>query len=94
MNEDDTIPVATWLAARRGFIRTTSQAYAAALPMGGVNVGALAALTDLEPLWIVLTIAAWAVSPLIAGAASFLSILGAGIPEEYVAAAVDPEGGL
>lgn len=89
---NDTVPAATWLAARRGFIRTTAQAYAAALPVGGVNVAALAALTDLGTLWVVLTIAAWAVSPIIAGAASFLSIVGGGIPEEYAAAEPFPGG--
>lgn len=84
--KDETVPAATWLAARRGFIRTTSQAYAAALPVGGINVGSLMALTDLEPIWVILTVVAWLASPLIAGAASFLSIVGAGVPEEYAAA--------
>lgn len=83
---DDTVPPETWLAARRAFIRTTAQSYAAVLPVGGVNVGALAALTDLEPLWLLLTIAAWVVSPIIAGAAAFLSIVGQGVPVEYVTA--------
>lgn len=77
------VPAATWLAARRGFIRTTSQAYAAAIPVGGINVTALAALTDLGTTGIVLTAVAWAASPLLAGVASFLSIVGSGVPDEY-----------
>src|SRR5690606_40109260 len=85
-------PAAAGGAARRGFIRTTSQAYAAALPVGGINVGSLMALTDLEPIWVILTIVAWLASPLIAGAASFLSIVSQGIPEEYAAAEPSPPG--
>lgn len=83
----NTVPAATWLAARRGFIRTTAQAYAAALPIGGINVAALTAMTELGTTPLVLTGLAWAGSPLIAGVASFLSIVGAGVPDEYGTAA-------
>lgn len=79
----NTVPPATWLAARRGFIRTTSQGYAAALPIGGINVAALTAMTELGTTPLVLTGLAWIGSPLIAGLASFLSIVGAGVPDEY-----------
>ncbi len=94
---DRTIPTATLLAARRGFIRTTAQAYAAALPLGGLNAGVLLALLDLPTLVIVLTIGSWLISPIIAGAISFLSIVGDGVPDEYTRAgypARDPELGL
>jgi hypothetical protein len=86
MSNEKTVPAATWLAARRGFIRTTAQSYAAALPVGGVNVAALAALTELGTFGLTLTIVAWVLAPLIAGLASFLSIVGGGIPSEYAAA--------
>lgn len=86
MSENNAVPAATWLAARRGFIRTTSQAYAAAIPVGGINVAGLAALTDLDTTALVLTAAAWLGSPLLAGVASFLSIVGSGVPDEYASA--------
>lgn len=85
-----TVPASTWLAARRGFLRTTAQAYAAAIPVGGVNVVALTALSDLGPWLLGLTVAAWLLSPLIAGTAAFLQIVGSGIPDEYAAAAAVP----
>lgn len=80
---DSTVPAATWLAARRGFIRTTAQAYAAALPIGGLNVAALTTLTELDTIPLVLTGIAWFGSPLVVGVASFLSIVGSGVPDEY-----------
>lgn len=89
-----TVPARTWLAARRAFIRTTAQAYAAALPIGGVNVVLLEQLTTAGSTALLLTAGAWIASPLIAGSAAFLSIVGAGVPDEYAAAARSSEPGL
>ncbi|NGZ99382.1 M15 family metallopeptidase [Nocardioides sp. W3-2-3] len=80
------IPAKTRVAAKRGFIRTTAQAYAATIPAGGISAAALAgALDDPQPVLLIASIAAWLVTPLAAGAASYLSILSNGIPAEYSA---------
>lgn len=79
-----TIPDEVRVAAKRGFVRTTAQSYATALA-GGISATALLAIVAGEvPL--TATLITWgvaAVSPLIAGAASYLSIISKGIPEDY-----------
>jgi len=81
------VPAATKVAAKRGFIRTTAQAYAATIPAGGVSAAVLASVaTNPDPVAIVTTVVAALVSPPLAGLASYLSILSAGIPEEYTEA--------
>ncbi|MGW9021251.1 hypothetical protein ACWGOE_07205 [Leucobacter chromiiresistens] len=78
------IPDATRVAAKRGFVRSTAQAYATAIAGGISTTAILAVVTGEVPL--VATIVTWsvaAVSPLAAGAASYLSILSKGIPEDY-----------
>jgi hypothetical protein len=78
------IPANAHLAAKRGFIRTTAQAYGTALAGGITSVGVLAVVTGEVPLVATLvTVGVTLVSPLIAGAASYFSILGRGIPAEY-----------
>lgn len=81
---DKLIPENASLAARRGFIRTTAQSYGATLTTGisatvvlGVVTGEVALVPTLVTLGVAL------VSPLIAGAASYFSILSSGIPAEY-----------
>jgi len=75
------IPAATRLAAKRAFVRTTTQAYGASIPTA-LTVGLISdALAD--PAKAAITVAAAALSPLLAGAASYFSFLGQGIPTEY-----------
>jgi hypothetical protein len=81
---DPIVPAATKLAAKRGLVRTTAQAYSTALA-GGISATAiLATVTGEAPL--IPTLITWGValvSPLLAGVASYLSILSAGIPDDY-----------
>ena len=80
------VPADAQLAAKRGFIRTTAQAYSTALA-GGITVAivsdalAKAAAGDWAPLIISGIVALF--SPLLAGGASYLSILSNGIPADY-----------
>lgn len=86
------IPAAVKLAARRGFVRTTAQAYAATLTTGisaSVVLGIATGTVELVPTIVTLGISL--VSPLIAGAASYLTITGKGIPDEYSNAATGRE---
>lgn len=81
---DPIVPAATKLAAKRGFIRTTAQAYAATLSGGiatSVVLGIVTGTVDLLTVGVTFGVAV--VSPLIAGAASYASILSAGIPGDY-----------
>lgn len=87
---DPTVPASVVKAAKRGFIRTTAQAYAATLS-GGVTVTAVLAIVtgEVDLLTAGVTLGVAAVSPLLAGLASYLSIIGAGVPADYTAAARD-----
>lgn len=78
------IPAAVVLAAKRGFVRTTAQTYAATIPTGGVSA-ALLAQAAADPAAFALAATAALVSPLLAGLASYLSIIGSGVPTEYQA---------
>jgi len=80
---DHTIPPETRLAARRAFIRTTAQSYAAALPVGGLSVGTVAAYVDMPPSLLVVSILSWLAAPPIAGLTAYLSMVADGIPEDY-----------
>lgn len=87
---DNVIPDSTKLAAKRGFIRTTAQAAAATLTTGvsaSIVLGVVTGQVEIVPT--VVTIGIALVSPFIAGAASYLSILSNGIPQDYEAAAID-----
>jgi len=77
---DKLIPANTQLAAKRGFIRTTSQALATTIPTAGVTGAALSGMDWRAVAW---AIAAAVLSSLAAGAVSGLSILSKGIPEDY-----------
>lgn len=89
------IPADARRAAKRGFIRTTSQSYATALA-GGISASAVLAFLE-DPHWVAFVVlaAVTLVSPLAAGAASYLQILHNGIPEDYApeAGAFGPERG-
>lgn len=81
---DQIIPAATKIAAKRAFIRTTAQAYAATLTTGisaSVVIGVVTGEVDIVAIGITLGVAL--VSPLLAGAASALTMLYRGIPEDY-----------
>ena len=85
-----TIPLEAHLAAKRGFARTTAQAFASTIPTGGVSVATVVAfIEDFNPVIVVATIIAALSTPLLAGLASYFSLLSRGIPEEYVSAAVE-----
>lgn len=78
------VPDATRVAAKRGFVRTTAQSYAATLTTGisaSVVLGVVSGEIELVPTVVTLGVAV--VSPLIAGLASYLSILSSGIPDDY-----------
>lgn len=84
---DPLIPDTVRTAAKRGFIRTTAQAYAATLTTGisasvvlGIVTGEVQLIPTLVTVGVALT------SPLLAGGASYLSILSAGVPGDYLAA--------
>ncbi|GAB3616036.1 hypothetical protein GCM10027416_05930 [Okibacterium endophyticum] len=87
---DELIPASVKTAAKRGFIRTTSQAYATALA-GGISASVIIATLQGGADWaaIGITVGVTVVSPLLAGAASFLSIISKGVPEEYLDADSD-----
>lgn len=85
---EPTIPPATVLAARRAFLRTTAQAYAATIPAGGISAAAiLATIQNPDPVALGVTIAAAILSPPLAGLASALQWVAKGIPEDYAPAA-------
>lgn len=89
---DQIVPASVKLAAKRGFIRTTAQAYAATLTTGvsaTVILGVATGEIELIPTLITLGVAV--ASPVLAGAASYLSIISKGLPEDYVPAAVDQQ---
>lgn len=78
------IPADVKLAAKRGFVRTTYQAYAAALATG-VSATTLLAILDgsLDMTTAVVTAGVALVSPPVAGLVSYLQISAQGIPEDY-----------
>lgn len=85
---DTLIPRDAQLAAKRGFVRTTYQAYAALLTTGVSATTVLAIVTgELDPTTTIVTGVVALVSPPIAGLVSYLQISSAGIPEDY---ATDP----
>lgn len=90
---NDVVPAATKLAAKRGFIRTTSQSISTALA-GGLSATVIISTLTAEPNWLALGITAGVtvVSPFLAGAASYFSILSRGIPEDYVQPGVQIQG--
>lgn len=78
------VPADVKTAAKAAFVRTTSQAYATALA-GGISATLILSLIRGETAWLEMVIT-WAVaiiSPLLAGASAYLSVVASGIPEAY-----------
>ena len=81
---DPVVPPLVKLAAKRGFIRTTAQAYAATLTTGisaSVILGIVTGQVEIVPILITLGVSV--VTPFIAGLASYLSIIANGVPTDY-----------
>lgn len=79
---DQIVPAAVKLAAKRGFIRTATQSLSAAIPTSAIAI----VLSGDWWLGVGLGVASAVATALMAGAASYLSIISKGVPEEYVAA--------
>jgi len=80
------VPAAIRLAAKRAFVRTTLQGYAATIPAGGLTSAAiLAVVQNPDPLVLGTTVAAAVLTPPLAGLASWLDITYKGIPSDYQA---------
>lgn len=79
---DALVPTQTIRAAKRGFIRTTSQALKATIPTGGITGAALSGGDLITIAW---SVGAAVLSSLLAGTASYLDIISKGIPEDYQA---------
>lgn len=78
------VPTKAKTAAKRAFVRTTAQAYAATIPAGGISAAVLAsAIEDPNAVQLVATGFAWLLAPLCAGATAYLSMLSKGIPADY-----------
>lgn len=75
------VPDATKTAAKRGFIRTAAQSLSSAIPTAAIAIGA----TGDWALGVGLGVAGAIVTAGLAGAASYLSIVSKGIPEDYQA---------
>lgn len=82
---DPLIPAALKLAAKRGFVRTTFQAYAATLTTGIPSATAIVALVQDQTGWLLagITLALAVVSPPLAGLASYMMITSNGLPKDY-----------
>lgn len=74
------IPENTKVAAKRGFIRTFSQSFAGALTSGVI---VLSVLTGSALVGLASALGLALVSAAISGAASYFSIIGKGVPEDY-----------
>lgn len=85
MSKANLIPDDVQVAAKRGFIRTTFQSYAATIPAGGVTAGVIASAAS-DPRGVVTALVAAVVSPPLAGLASYFSIVSKGLPADYAAA--------
>jgi len=79
------VPEHVVLAAKRGFVRTTAQAYAATLSTGLPSAAAIVSFVQDPTGWALagVTVGLAVVTPLLAGLASYLSITSNGIPAEY-----------
>ena len=83
------IPANTKLAAKRGFIRTATQSLASVIPITAIAIPT----TGDALVGIGLGVAGAVATALLAGAASALSIVSKGIPEDYQAAPESPNEG-
>ena len=73
------IPAGVKTAAKRGFIRTAYQSLASAIPTSAVAVS----LSGEWALGVGLGIASAGITAVLAGTASYLSIIAKGIPDDY-----------
>lgn len=79
------IPASTMLAAKRGFIRTATQSLASVIPIAAIAIPT----TGDAAFGVLLGVGGAVVTALLAGTASALSIISAGIPDEYTNAGID-----
>lgn len=79
---DKVIPADVRLAAKRGFVRTSTQALATTIPTVGITG---AALSGADPVAIAWSVGAAVLSSLGAGVMSWLQITSSGIPDDYQA---------
>ncbi len=79
---DPIIPTTVKTAAKRGFVRTATQSLASAIPTTAIAI----TLSGDWLLGVGLGVASAVVTAGLAGAASYLSIISKGVPEEYIAA--------
>lgn len=83
------IPESVVLAAKRAFVRTTAQAYAATIPTGAAFMTLVLTLfEDPSAVTIVTTVVVPLVSPLLAGLAAYFMMMEK-IPVEYTDAVLD-----
>lgn len=89
---DQIIPAPVRLAAKRAFVRTTYQAYAATLG-AGIAVTAILAIVrgDVDLIETAITAGVALASPPLAGLAAYLDVSSKGIPQDYVPAAIRQE---
>ncbi|WP_156759976.1 hypothetical protein [Microbacterium karelineae] len=78
------IPADVRLAAKRGFVRTATQALSSVIPLGAIAIPT----TGDALLGVGLAVGGAIVSATLAGTASALAIISKGVPEEYQAAKV------
>lgn len=85
------IPKELRLAAKRGLVRTSFQAYAATLTASVPSAATLLGIIGDRSQWALAltTLAIAVVSPILAGLASYLSIISNGLPQEYRDATVE-----
>lgn len=76
------VPAKTRLAAKRGFIRTATQTLSSVIPITAIAIPT----TGDGLLGVALGVGGALTSSLLAGTASYLSIISAGVPDEYTAA--------
>lgn len=86
----ETVPAETRLAARRAFIRTTAQAYAATLSGGLPSAAVIVAVLQDQTGWLLaaITVGLALITPFLAGGAAYLNWLAKGIPDAYENATV------
>lgn len=80
---DRIIPLELRLAARRAFVRTTAQGYAASLTVGLLTSVMSLVTNPADWLLVVVAVALALASPPLAGLVAYLEWLGRGIPAEY-----------
>lgn len=80
MADTTIVPDTTKVAAKRGFLRTSTQSLSTSVPTFAITG---LALSSADPVAVAWSVGAAVLSSFLAGAASYLSILSAGIPEDY-----------